>query len=112
MIRPRPGLQRQYLAFRRGVNRHLSFAQRQTAAASEHALDFGNEGQRDFLRRFGAQVQSRGCEKSGVNGHAKIKEVVEKLITAFSWTNQAYVTQIHRQQFCERGEIASVVVRL
>ena len=89
------------------MDRHFSFAQRFARAAPKYALNFGDNGKRDFLRGFCAEIEPRGREEPCVNRYAHLEKVVEQLVTALSRANQSNVSQLQRQQFFEGGEIAS-----
>ena len=80
------------------MNRCFALAQGFSVAAGKGRLDFRYDGERNFLRRFGSDVETSGSEKVGTNRHSRISQGVEKLISPSTRPEEGDVAQAERKQ--------------
>ena len=62
------------------MDRHLSFAQREGRSSRKHTLNFRDYCERNFFRRFGAEIETSRCKKSGINRNADIQKLTPWLL--------------------------------
>ena len=94
------------------MDRHLAIAQRLTASLGEDCLNFRPNGEGDFFRRFGAEIQTGRRKKLGRNRNAAVEQIAQQLIAPLARSEQAYIAEIELKQVSQRGEIPAVVMRL
>src|SRR4051794_16678823 len=93
----------------------FAIAQRSATAISERGLNLGNDGKRDFLGRFRAQIESDWSvqfrENGGIESAAPVRQFREQLLSTLPRAEQPEIRKGQRQHCVQKRKVSPEVVR-
>ena len=94
------------------MDRRFAIAQRFAATPGENRLDLRDQRERQFFRRFRAEIKTCRREDISVDRDSFIENGLQQMIAPLPRPQQPDILQIEFQQCAKRGEIPPVIVRL